>query len=670
MAKTKSLLDLPVELLQLVLKCCSTPSFLQLIRTCSTLLTIAKTCREVLRYQLFKLPGLLETEDGVPLQGLSTAHLYQELMSRAASHLYGANFHSDTTLYAMEEGMIDTKASSFFPTPPEEPQYFAHPSLALVPRGSASVYLYLMGHPSLRPEETMLSAGKLEYLSDIPGDIEILRVVNSRSYPNIISVLQRYRPPANPADSPSMHPFVEDTMMPYYSARVRLVHYTIDSPKGRWRPTVFTVFPTELEEMYTPLAIDVVDQECVVVSWQHKESPRTTKVCLHKYAESDVVVRKDGCSYVEYHTTTLVDGDEIARRRHFSDSTMHLPDPIVQVRFNDRHQQVIYWHSSSIIYDQFQRILSSADTSGPGSAHRGRLLDNICYARRPEYDGTSPPISSRFQVGIPFYGYHIRDFANGVCNWYYASVGFTRLPPNGRVGAYILRSTAQCRSDRCTHILNLDRGRRIERWVTVAKLWGFIPNESNLTGLIASSPGGTRLAIANWKTLYVWPLEPYHVLMRNREGYYPPSMYYPGDPGACARASTIPLSSGEEDYEKTEDGWKDIVELKPIILNLDAVCFGLKFTNGENELTLLTDKGLMVWQLGSNRSALRVKGVIKAEEDVAADELSKRPLSYVNVVGDETETEDEDEDEDMEDDDMDDGDEDEDDDGEEMDLDA
>ncbi|EGE05165.1 F-box domain-containing protein [Trichophyton equinum CBS 127.97] len=544
MAKTKSLLDLPVELLQLVLKCCSTPSFLQLIRTCSTLLTIAKTCREVLRYQLFKLPGLLETEDGVPLQGLSTAHLYQELMSRAASHLYGANFHSDTTLYAMEEGMIDTKASSFFPTPPEEPQYFAHPSLALVPRGSASVYLYLMGHPSLRPEETMLSAGKLEYLSDIPGDIEILRVVNSRSYPNIISVLQRYRPPANPADSPSMHPFVEDTMMPYYSARVRLVHYTIDSPKGRWRPT---------------------------------------------------------------------------------------------------------------------RILSSADTSGPGSAHRGRLLDNICYARRPEYDGTSPPISSRFQVGIPFYGYHIRDFANGVCNWYYASVGFTRLPPNGRVGAYILRSTAQCRSDRCTHILNLDRGRRIERWVTVAKLWGFIPNESNLTGLIASSPGGTRLAIANWKTLYVWPLEPYHVLMRNREGYYPPSMYYPGDPGACARASTIPLSSGEEDYEKTEDGWKDIVELKPIILNLDAVCFGLKFTNGENELTLLTDKGLMVWQLGSNRSALRVKGVIKAEEDVAADELSKRHLSYVNVVGDETETEDEDEDEDMEDDD---------DDGEEMDLDA
>ena len=80
----------------------------------------------------------------------------------------------------------------------------------------------------------------------------------------------------------------------------------------------------------------------------------------------------------------------------------------------------------------------------------------------------------------------------------------------------------------------------------------------------------------------------------------------------------------------------------------------------------------MFWQLGSNRSALRLKGVIKAEEDVVADELSKRPLSYGNVVGDETEAEDEDEDEDedMHDDDMEAEDEDEDDDGEEMDLDA
>ncbi|EFR05542.1 F-box domain-containing protein [Nannizzia gypsea CBS 118893] len=676
MAKLGILLDLPVELLQLVLKCCSTPSYLQLIRTCSILFTIGTTCREVLRHQLQKLPGLPVTEVGAPLESLSTPLLYRELISRAGAHLYGANFHSDATLYTMEEGVIDTKASHLFPGTSQVQNGCIHPSLALVPKGTASVYLYTVSPPKLYTEKTMLLIDKLEPLSNISGEIEILRVVNSRSCPHIISVLQRYEPPAKPAGSPSMHPFVEDTMMPYLSARIRLIHYFIHTPTGRWMPASFTVFPSELEDEFTPLAVDVVDQAFVVVSWQHKELPQTSKVCLHKYNDADVVVRKYGCSYVEYNTIELVDGEEIARRRHFSDTDMPLSDPIVQVRFNDRYQQVIYWHSSSIIYDQFQRLLNSGGTSGSGSAHRARLLDNICYATLPEYDRTSPPVASRFQVGIPFYGYHTRDSANGVCNWYYASVGLTRLPPNGRVGAYILQSTAQCRSDRCGHILNLDRGRRIERWVAVAKLWGFKPNESNLTGLIASSPKGTRLAIANWKTLYIWPLDPYHVLMRNKDGYYPPSMYYPGDPGACAKVSNLPLSSEEGDYEKTDDGWKDVVELRPIILNLDVVCFGLKFTDGEDELTLLTDKGLMIWRLNSNGSALRLNGVIKAEEDVAGGGLSN-PLPCYDENGDDdgsgVDTE-ENEDEDMDDDDdEEEGGEDqeqEDDDGEEMDLDA
>ncbi|KAK2855544.1 hypothetical protein FQN49_005086 [Arthroderma sp. PD_2] len=675
-------LELPVELLQLVVKSCSTPSYLQVIRTCRTLHSIGTTCRDVLRHQLSRMPGLQTTESGAPLDSLSTAALYKELRKRAAVHLYGAHFHSDVTLHTLDERTIDTKASSLFSDSYQVPGGHPRQPLALVPRGQDSVYLYHMGDPGYGNDTvpgTMVFLDKLEPLSDFPGKVEILRVISSRSHPNMISVLQRYEPPAQVTGLPSLHPFVGDAMMPYYSARIRLIHYSYSSSSKCWKPGAFTVFPRELEEHFLPLAVDVVDQELVVVSWQHKESPEISKVYLHKYNQQDVVVRKGRCTYVEYTSAELVDGQRTARRRQFSATNGPISDPVVQVRFNDRYQQVLYWHSSSIIYDQFQRIANS--THAPRS-HHDRLLHNVCYAQLPEHDRTSPPICSRFQVGIPFYGHHISEPGTGVCDWYYASVGLTRLPANGRVGAYILRSTAQCRSDRCGHILNLDRGRRIERWVVVAKLWGFKANESNLTGLIATSPGGSRLAIANWKTLYIWPLAPQEVLMRNENGYYPPAMYYSADPGASSRANGTSLSDGEAKYEKTEDGWKDVVELRPIILDLDAVCFGLKFTGGENELTLLTDKGLMVWRLNSDGSARRLKSTIKSEEDAAAAAELRRSLpepsgsdqSCSSELLDDDDDDDDDEDDEDEEDDDDDGEdeeeEDDDDDGERMDLDG
>ncbi|KAF3481019.1 F-box domain-containing protein [Arthroderma uncinatum] len=634
------LLELPVELLQLVVKSCSTPSYLQVIRTCRTLYSIGTTCREVVRHQLSQMPGLQVTESGTPLDSQSTAALYKELRKRAAAHLYGAHFHSDVTLHTLDGRVIDTKASCLFSDPYHTPWNRPQQTLALVPRGGDSVYLYHMGESSSGngvDAGPMVFLDKIEPLSDFPGKIEILRVISSRSHPEMISVLQRYEPPEQTTDLPSLHPFVGEAMMPYYSARIRLIHYSYASSARRWRPEAFTVFPREFEDDFLPRAIDVVDQEFVVVSWQHKESPEGSKVCLHKYNHQDVVVRKNHCSYVEYSSTELVAENKIPRRRHFSLTERPLSDPVVG------------------------RISNSTN------ATHTRLLDNICHAQLPEHDRTAPPIFSRFQVGIPFYGHHESKPGTGLCEWYYASVGLTRLPPNGRVGAYILQSMAQCRSDRCGHILNLDRGRRIERWVVVAKLWGFKANESNLTELITTSPGGTRLAIARWKSLYIWPLNPQEILMKNKNGYYPPDMYYSADAGINANVQKSLSVDGETgEYEMTEDGWKDVVELKPIILELDAVCFGLKFTGGENELTLLTDRGLMVWTLNSDGTARRTNGVIKPEEDAAAAAEFRRSLPEPD--SDESNS-DEDAAEDESGGDDDDDDDDDDEDGEGMDLD-
>ena len=41
----------------------------------------------------------------------------------------------------------------------------------------------------------------------------------------------------------------------------------------------------------------------------------------------------------------------------------------------------------------------------------------------------------------------------------------------------------------------------------------------------------------------------------------------------------------------------ETIELRPTVLQLHAVCFQLRFLDGEDELLALTDKGVMYWDL-------------------------------------------------------------------------
>ena len=157
-----------------------------------------------------------------------------------------------------------------------------------------------------------------------------------------------------------------------------------------------------------------------------------------------------------------------------------------------------------------------------------------------------------------------------MCHWKYLSLGIARHREENWTVACILKSDTLCRARTCGHELNLDRGRRFADWTVVGRLQGYQDPTSSLGCIIAASPLGTRLAIANWNVIQVWALEPNALIEENEGGFYPP----------C--------------YQSADS---DMIELPPTTLDAEAVCFKLRFTDKENELLAVTDRGLMLWDL-------------------------------------------------------------------------
>ncbi|KAF5862811.1 hypothetical protein ETB97_011159 [Aspergillus alliaceus] len=165
------------------------------------------------------------------------------------------------------------------------------------------------------------------------------------------------------------------------------------------------------------------------------------------------------------------------------------------------------------------------------------------------------------------------------CHWKYLAFGIATHRTEDWTIACLLKSEAVCSSERCGHALNLERGRRFPDWTVVARLWGFQDSTNSLGCKVAASKRGTRIAVANWNVLYIWALQPSALIEQNANGYYPPLLQ----------------SSGS-----------GMTELRPIVLPLDAVCFKLKFTDAEDELLAVTDRGLMYWDLSPSGRGQRI----------------------------------------------------------------
>ncbi|GKZ33857.1 hypothetical protein AbraIFM66950_003942 [Aspergillus brasiliensis] len=509
------ILNLPPELIQLVLQNCSTPDFLEAAFSCRTVYEIASTCREVLLHHLRRTPGNISRD----LRSFSSKQLFRLLTKNAFQQLYGAQHHANHVIFNFENDVLDVKASTF--------ASFDHQTLALVARGREKVHLFHIEHGQLRP----LSEVDLPYHQS--GIAEVLKTAFDGD--GGLYVLHRVVPAMDATDTNANHPFIKQAMQSNINGMHYLSRHFLDSPG---EPIRVCAFPDHAN--YTPLALAAMPGGNFAISWQHNYDFSENEVVLytasidsHSTAKSGVIgISYDSCVLLE-GTRQRLEGDNTPQSRYTQDRLLLGKGPVVGLAFNDRSSQLLYRYRAEAF------------------------------------------------IGIPFSGTHETRVHNGLpsCHWKYLSFGIATHREEDWTVACLLRSEAVCRASNCEHVLHLERGRRLPDWTIVARLCGFETPNTSLGCIVAASRLGTRLAVANWKTIYIWALEPSALIEQNATGFYPDSSWPPDS---------------------------EVVDLQPIALSLGAVCFQLCFGLGENELVAITDRGLVYCDLDPSGSSHRI----------------------------------------------------------------
>ncbi|GCB19542.1 hypothetical protein AAWM_02427 [Aspergillus awamori] len=567
------ILSLPPELIQLVLQKCSTPAFLEAAFSCRTVYEIASTCREVLVHHLRRTPGLVNRD----LSSLSSKGLFRLLTKNAFQQLYGAQYHANRVTYEFGNDVLDVKASTF--------ASFDHQTLALVARGREKVYLFHIDHGHLRP------LSEVNLPCNHPGKGEVLKTAFDGS--GGLYVLQRFVPAMDATDTNANHPFIKQAMQSNINGMHYLSCHSLDSPG---EPVRVCTFPDHVN--YKPLALAAMQGGSFAISWQHNHDCSenevvlyTTSVDPHSSAKSDVIgsflcftysmsllldlpdtdatldVSYDSCVLLE-GTRQGFEGDRFTQSRNTQGSLLPGKGPVVGLAFNDKSSQLLYRYRAQALYGSFQKIdILPFPTQSV-------LYENSCPVQ------FSDSLTLLFSIGIPFSGTHETRVQNGLlrCHWKYLSFGIATHREEDWTVACLLRSEAVCRASNCEHILHLERGRRLPDWTIVARLRGFENSNTSLGCIVAASRLGTRIAVANWKTVYIWALEPGAVIEQNATGFYPDSSWPPG---------------------------VEVVDLEPVSISLGAVCFQLRFGLGENDLVAITDRGLVYCDLNPSGSSHR-----------------------------------------------------------------
>ncbi|KAJ5446127.1 hypothetical protein N7491_002209 [Penicillium cf. griseofulvum] len=521
------LLQLPTELIQLVLRDCDTPAYFQTAFSSRRLYEIASGSREVIIHHLHNTPGW---NDGI--EAHQTKHLFVELMRRSYEHLDGAEHYANPT-YEYQNRVIDYHASKIEAS---EDSILA----LLVFKGQSTVHLVDMSDGG-RTEVQLKSPGQ-----DI-GEVEIIQTAfDGKGESTIHLACHRMN-------------------------RRKNIIRMCDFPECR---------------DYRPLALCVSDGK-FAISWQSTLDPFDHDVVLYTQLyddddddDEDEAEDEDDssegkgdnpCKIIHaaleaYVLTSSNDQDPSVRPSRET-------GPAMKLAFNDRGFQLLYHYRAQNIYGAFQRLHRLPGLL-PGEP-KPRFNENACTVQ------FSPSLSLQFSIGIPFFGTHeLGDINQGEqCHWQYLAFGIATHRVEKWTVACLLKSEAYT-GPRCTHVLNLDRGRRFDNWQIMAHLGGFQEATTSHGSPVATSRRGTRVAVANWKTLYVWALNPSVLIEENGTGFYP---------------SSWESSTGA-------------IELRPVTLQLEAVCSQLRFTEKEDELVAITDRGMMFLNLGySGKSKQLVK---------------------------------------------------------------
>ena len=203
---------------------------------------------------------------------------------------------------------------------------------------------------------------------------------------------------------------------------------------------------------------------------------------------------------------------------------------------------------------------------------------NPIFANMALIDIENDGARQEFEVGMPYYGIHTYNVlvdrqSMPVCQFSYFALAMSKkLNQHGQTDVFIVQADSYPSVGSCDHRIHLDKGRRSSSsYKALALLAGFKQRcLSSLGTVLAISPGGTRIAAADWSRVLFWSVNP-RVLHQGDLQYYFP---------VC-------------DYNIR----KGIGRLRPIMLPSQGVVHKMLWTN-ETQLYASTDQGLAKWDIG------------------------------------------------------------------------
>ena len=531
-AHSLSLLNLPSEILVHILRNLTTPSFIQTILTCHQLFDLAATSRHVVLHHLDQVPGIkLGLEDQI----CTTSALFLALRQRAASSLYGANSHADCEDLGFQNGTLDATASCLA-------DWIGGINISLVMNESHVVRHYNLG-------------GAIE--SHTPpyrhGDGKPVQVVHWEGTTSIL--FERPTPSTAPCEQcnegSSFHPDgvegghpnekIIDAVSPknYY-----LVHHKShlgDRPDLFHIPTPNGVLPTlcgEAPRSLVPLRLAIHNRLKCAILWgeptKSGSSVRTRYVVNSKSSTTQIILytrdrlpaSSDEASDLEAVVLYPIQRPSIADEacptpsaldRNIAYLSHYRPRSIAFVE-GGRHLKL--YRAGSIA--PYGLLPSTVATSVGGPRRHDRHWLRL---RNDVHIGFS-----NFKIESPFFGQHTFDMSrpsgdeqqpreclNVYLHLAASKTGFIQNDASdaGQSDLYIVQNRIMTEEDDCEHVIDLDDTGRVQydELRVVARLWGWnssLLSNSTLTATDALrvSPKGTRIAIACWDRIIVWPLHP------------------------------------------------------------------------------------------------------------------------------------------------------------------
>lgn len=581
----------PNEIIANILLHSSTPTFIQLTRTSKQFQTVARSSRQVLLHHLQLIPGDKAILDDAPTDN---EKLFLLVRQRAANHLYGVNFTANMHEHVVKNAKLDPSASSISGLDAD------YVRMALVYKDSADIRQYT-NHGSIKEKiETCLGPNAM-----------ILKLVQWARWVSVLCRMSRkedsgviedaFSEPDSDSDGSDVELADQITLKP--TANSQLAKFFLSQQDAKvgfdrrktsrngnfdYRIVHFDVYTVEDSQTFTvvphlnyiPRDFAVYSTTNCAVLWDRpnpKGRPTDSATVVTYTATKPQLLYP--VKYEEKVVWPKAGKPERANADSDDDDTPeYLPE---RISFFKEGRRIKLYDSGSVVPYE---ILSSTTTQ-----HDQYASTNIL-----RFDGFS------FHVDTPFFGTHATYwdemsqhsfcFVTHLClGTATVDVGDDEDENEVRV-LCILRSQSRLYPENCEHRVSLQRMTHVSAGnsTVVARLWGFEELQTNLTGkeIVAVSQGGTRIAIAMWNKVYIYPINP-KVLC---EDVVVDSSDDEVKTKKKKKKSKKPWSSTSNSYyQRRKDqhllGWK-VAEIRPIVLDLNgAVAYKMNWSPAKGPIT-------------------------------------------------------------------------------------